>query len=41
MKHKPAIALLAVVLLAVASEARRRGSQPIPATPQNLKDLKC
>ena len=30
-----------LAVLAVGSDARRSGSQPIPAAPQNLKDLKC
>jgi hypothetical protein len=41
MKQKLAVTLLVIFVLAAASDARRSGSQPIPATPQNLVDLKC
>lgn len=41
MKHKLAIALLAVLVLTSASDARRNSSRPTPTTPQGLVDLKC
>ncbi|MDX6444654.1 MAG: hypothetical protein QOH71_1728 [Blastocatellia bacterium] len=41
MKQKLAVTLLLIFVLAAASDARRSGSQPIPPTPQHLKDLKC
>jgi len=41
VKHKLAIALLAVLVLTSASDARRNSSRPTPTTPQGLVDLKC
>src|SRR4051794_33499256 len=41
MKQKLAVTLFVIFVLAAASDARRSGSHPIPATPQHLKDLKC
>jgi hypothetical protein len=41
MKQKLAVTLLVIFVLAVASDARRSGSQPIPAPENHVKDLKC